>query len=74
MGTRLQTVLAADRQKVAAEVAGTPFIAYLLRQIEKTCTRKKILFTGYLTLPAVQDLFLTWSWIFPLKTLGTEAR
>lgn len=43
METRLQTVLA-DRQKVAAEVAGTPFIVWLLCQIEKTCTRKEILF------------------------------
>lgn len=59
MGTRLRPVLA-DRQKVAAEVAGTPFIAYLLRQVEKAGVRKVILCAGYRAKSletAVQGLF-----------------
>ena len=59
MGTRLRPVLA-DRQKVAAEVAGTPFIAYLLRQVEKAGVRKAILCAGYRAQSlktAVQGLF-----------------
>lgn len=58
-GTRLQPVLA-DRQKVAAEVAGIPFIAYLLRQLEKAGVQKVILCAGYRAQSlktAVQGLF-----------------
>ncbi len=46
MGTRLQTAVP-DRQKVAAEVAGTPFILRLLRQIEQAGGRRVILCAGY---------------------------
>jgi D-glycero-alpha-D-manno-heptose 1-phosphate guanylyltransferase len=47
LGTRLSSVVA-DRQKVAAEVSGKPFIAILLRQLENAGFRRVILCTGYL--------------------------
>lgn len=47
LGTRLSGVVA-DRQKVAAEVSGKPFIAILLRQLERAGFRRVIICTGHL--------------------------
>lgn len=46
LGTRLKSVVS-DRQKVVAEVAGYPFVGYLIRQIAKTGIRKIILCAGH---------------------------
>jgi D-glycero-alpha-D-manno-heptose 1-phosphate guanylyltransferase len=46
-GTRLREVVA-DRPKVLAPVAGRPFLAYLLDQVERAGVRRVILSTGYL--------------------------
>lgn len=46
MGTRLSAAVP-DRPKVLAEVAGQPFIAHLLRQLERAGFRDVILCTGH---------------------------
>src|SRR5690349_5423159 len=46
-GTRLREVVA-DRPKVLAPVAGRPFIAYLLDQLERADVRHVVLSTGYM--------------------------
>jgi len=47
LGTRLRSVVD-DRPKVLAEVAGKPFVAYLLNQLEEADVREAIISTGYL--------------------------
>src|SRR4051794_33917470 len=47
LGTRLRPVLP-DRPKVLAEVAGRPFLAYLLDQLASAGAREVVLCTGYL--------------------------
>jgi NDP-sugar pyrophosphorylase family protein len=47
MGTRLQSVVA-DRPKVLADVAGRPFLTYLLDQLDKAGIRRVVLSTGHL--------------------------
>lgn len=47
LGTRLRAVIA-DRPKVLAEIAGRPFIYYLLDQLAEKGITKVILCTGYL--------------------------
>jgi len=47
LGTRLKDVVA-DRPKVLAEVAGRPFITYLLSQLNAAGVRHVVLCTGYL--------------------------
>jgi NDP-sugar pyrophosphorylase family protein len=46
LGTRLRPVVA-DRPKVLAEVAGRPFITYLLDQLVSAGLREAVLLTGY---------------------------
>ena len=46
LGTRLRSVVS-DRPKVLAEVAGRPFITYLLDQVERAGIREVVLCTGY---------------------------
>ena len=46
LGTRLKSTVP-DRQKVAAEVAGYPFISYLIRQIADAGIRRIILCAGH---------------------------
>ena len=46
-GTRLREVVA-DRPKVLAPVAGRPFLAYLLDQVERAGVRRVILSTGHM--------------------------
>lgn len=46
-GTRLRSVVA-DRPKVLAEVAGRPFISFLLDQLEFAGVREVVLCTGYM--------------------------
>lgn len=46
-GTRLRSVVA-DRPKVLAEVAGKPFICYLLDYLGRSGTRRAILCTGFM--------------------------
>ncbi|MCP4674619.1 MAG: NTP transferase domain-containing protein [Deltaproteobacteria bacterium] len=47
LGTRLQKVVS-DRPKVLAQVAGRPFLTYLLSQLEGTGFRRVVLCTGHL--------------------------
>ena len=47
MGTRLQTVVA-DRPKVLADVAGRPFLTYLLDQLHDAGVSRLVLSTGHL--------------------------
>lgn len=47
LGTRLRTVIA-DRPKALAEIAGRPFIYYLLDQLAEKSIKKVVLCTGYL--------------------------
>jgi NDP-sugar pyrophosphorylase family protein len=47
LGMRLRSVVA-DRPKVVAEVAGRPFLAYLLDQVARAGIREVVLCTGYL--------------------------
>jgi len=46
LGTRLRGVVA-DRPKVLAEIAGRPFLAYLLDQLAAAGIRRAVLCTGY---------------------------
>ncbi len=46
LGTRLQSVVE-DRSKVMAEVAGRPFLTYLLDQVEATGIRCVVICTGH---------------------------
>lgn len=46
LGTRLRAVVS-DRPKVLAEVAGRPFITYLLKQLDAAGVRHVVLCTGY---------------------------
>jgi NDP-sugar pyrophosphorylase family protein len=46
LGTRLRPVVS-DRPKVLAEVAGRPFLAYLLEQVAAAGVRRLVLCTGY---------------------------
>jgi D-glycero-alpha-D-manno-heptose 1-phosphate guanylyltransferase len=46
LGTRLRSVVA-DRPKVLAEVAGRPFLAYLLDQLAAAGVRETVLLVGY---------------------------
>lgn len=46
LGTRLKSTVP-DRQKVAAEVAGYPFVSYLIRQIVDAGIRRIILCAGH---------------------------
>lgn len=46
LGTRLKSTVP-DRQKVAAEVAGRPFVSYLIRQIADAGIRRIILCAGH---------------------------
>ena len=46
LGTRLRSVVA-DRPKVLAPVAGEPFLAHLLRQLERSGVREVVLATGH---------------------------
>ena len=46
LGTRLRSVVA-DRPKVLAEVAGRPFLSYLLDQLAAAGVRETILLVGY---------------------------
>ncbi|GAB5537494.1 MAG: nucleotidyltransferase family protein [Rubricoccaceae bacterium] len=46
LGTRLRSVVA-DRPKVLAPVAGEPFLAHLLRQLERSGVPNVVLATGY---------------------------
>ncbi|PCJ62193.1 MAG: galactokinase [Candidatus Hydrogenedentota bacterium] len=46
MGTRLQDVVD-DRSKVMAEVAGRPFVTYLLDQLEEVGVRRVVICTGH---------------------------
>ncbi|WKZ57787.1 MAG: nucleotidyltransferase family protein [Bdellovibrionota bacterium] len=48
LGTRLRSVVQ-DKPKVLAEVAGRPFISYLLHQISSAEIRHCVLCTGYLS-------------------------
>lgn len=47
-GNRLRSVVQ-DRSKVVAEVAGRPFLHYLLRQLQQAGLQKIVLCTGYLS-------------------------
>jgi len=47
LGTRLRSVVS-DRPKVLAEVAGRPFLAYLLEHLGTSGVRQVVLCTGYL--------------------------
>ena len=47
LGTRLRTV-AMDRQKVVAEVAGRPFLFFVLNQLNEAGLRKVVLCVGHL--------------------------
>lgn len=47
LGTRLRSVVA-DRPKALAEIAGQPFVSYLLDQLAKIRIRTVVLCTGYL--------------------------
>jgi NDP-sugar pyrophosphorylase family protein len=47
MGTRLKSVVA-DRPKVLADVAGRPFLTYLLDQLHDVGIRRVVLSTGHL--------------------------
>lgn len=46
-GTRLREVVA-DRPKPLAEVAGRPFLSYLLDQVERAGVRRVVLCSGYM--------------------------
>src|SRR5262245_41005832 len=47
LGTRLRSAVA-DRPKVLAEVAGRPFLAYLLDLLEGAGVRRAVLSVGYM--------------------------
>ncbi len=47
LGTRLRSVVS-DRPKVLAEVAGRPFLAYILDQVQSAGIRHAVISTGYL--------------------------
>lgn len=55
LGTRLRSAVA-DRPKVLAEVAGRPFLSYLLDQMVEYGLREVVLLTGYLG-QQIQDCF-----------------
>ncbi|MBI3408454.1 MAG: NTP transferase domain-containing protein, partial [Planctomycetes bacterium] len=54
-GSRLRNVIA-DRPKVLAEVAGRPFLAYLLDQLVAVHVKSAVLCTGYLARSVVDLL------------------
>jgi len=54
-GSRLQSVVS-DRPKVIADVAGRPFLVYLLDQLAAADIRKVVLCTGYMA-EVVRDCF-----------------
>lgn len=55
LGTRLRSAVS-DRPKVLAEVAGRPFLAHLLDQLDASGIGKAVLCTGYLA-PMIQAEF-----------------
>lgn len=70
LGTRLKNTVR-DKQKVAAEVAGHPFITYLIRQVAKAGIYKIILCAGYKAetlLSAVCGLFPDLEIIFSIES------
>ena len=59
LGTRLRSVVS-DRPKVLAEVAGRPFITYLLDRLDQSGFRSVTLLTGYKGEMVEQQLGLTY--------------
>lgn len=55
LGTRLRSVVS-DRPKVLASIDGTPFLAYLLRQIVGAGVRRAVICVGYMG-SAIEETF-----------------